>query len=48
MMSTDCGNVFLFVMITYICIGHIIHTLEESTKIKFALFKSLQLLNKLS
>jgi hypothetical protein len=47
MMRTDCGNVFLFVMITYICLGHIICTLEESTKIKFAFVKSLKLLNKI-
>ena len=47
MMSRDCGNVFLFVMITYICLGHIICTLEESTKVTFAFFKSLKLLKKI-
>jgi len=39
MMSRDCGNVFLLVMVTYICLGHIICTFEESTKIFFCIFQ---------
>jgi hypothetical protein len=31
-MSRDCGNVCLLVVITCICLGHIICTFEDSTK----------------
>ena len=39
MMSWDCGNVFLLVMITYICLSHIICTFEESTNNKICIFQ---------
>ena len=39
MMSWDCGNVFLLVMITYIWLSHIICTFEESTNNKICIFQ---------
>jgi len=39
MMSLDCGNMFLLLMITYIGLGHSICTFEESTKNKICIFQ---------
>jgi len=39
MTSRDCGTVFLLVMITCICLGHIICTFEDSTKNKIYIFQ---------
>jgi hypothetical protein len=39
MTSRDCGSVFLLVMITCICLGHIICTFEDSTKNKISIFQ---------
>ena len=39
MTSGDCGNIFLLVMITCICLGHIICTFEDSTKNKICIFQ---------
>jgi len=38
-MSRDRGNVFLLVMITYICLGHSICIFEESNTNKICIFQ---------